>query len=106
MLKFPVIDVEPHLDCAPVANRENANLPGNERVFFLRGDARPDSDADLLVIEESLPDKAQEYQRLLKVVGYENVDLILLSRADYTKRSEWVGSLPYRAAREGRVLCG
>ena len=71
-----------------------------------RGDARPDSDADLLVIEESLPNKALEYQRLLKIVGYENVDLILLSRADYSKRSQWVGSLPYRAAREGKVLCG
>ena len=71
-----------------------------------RGDARPDSDVDLLVIEDSLPNKALEYQRLVKIVRYEDVDLILLSRDDYVKRSEWVGSLPYRASREGKVLCG
>ena len=87
---------------------EAAASPAQVMLFGsqARGDARPDSDADLLVIEESLPNKALEYQRLLKVIGYENVDLILLSRDDYMKRKEWVGSLPYRASREGRVLCG
>ena len=87
---------------------ETAASPAQVMLFgsHARGEARSDSDADLLVIEESLPNKALEYQRLLKVIGYENIDLILLSRDDYMKRKEWVGSLPYRASREGRVLCG
>lgn len=87
---------------------EAAASPAQVMLFGsqARGDTHAESDIDLLVIEEWLPNKALEYQRLLKVIRYEDVDLILLSRDDYVKRKEWVGSLPYRASREGRVLCG
>jgi uncharacterized protein len=71
-----------------------------------RGTAHAGSDLDLLVIEESLPCKSEEYARLLRVIGAREVDLILMSEGDFTKRKDWVGSLPYRAHREGRVLCG
>lgn len=87
---------------------EAAASPARVMLFgsHARGTAHAGSDVDLLVIEDDLPNKGEEYVRLLQVIGPQNVDLILISRADYAKRKDWVGSLPYRAHLEGKVLCG
>ena len=85
-----------------------ASSPAQVMLFgsHARGTSHAGSDIDLLVIEDTLPNKSEEYSRLLRVVGAQDVDLILISRDDFAKRKDWVGSLPYRAFREGRVLCG
>jgi len=71
-----------------------------------RGDADGASDVDLLVVEETLEDKAAEYMRLRGALGSLpfGVDLLLLSRRDFERRSRVKGTLPYRALTEGRVL--
>jgi len=73
---------------------------------YARGTADQSSDLDLLVIEESLDDKAGEYMRLRYALGAfpTGVDLVLLSRHDFERRSQVKGTLPYRAHHEGRVL--
>ena len=87
---------------------EAAASPSQVMLFGsqARGDTHAESDIDLLVIEESLVDKSAEYFRLRKVVRRADVDLVVLSREDFNRRKDWVGSLPYRAFREGKVLCG
>jgi predicted nucleotidyltransferase len=73
---------------------------------YAQGTADQSSDLDLLVIEESLDDKAGEYMRLRAALGElpTGVDLLLLSRHDFERRSQVKGTLPYRAHHEGRVL--
>ncbi len=71
-----------------------------------RGSADKDSDVDLLVVEEHFDDKAAEYLRLREAMGTlpAGVDLLLLSRHDFDRRSQVKGTLAYRAKQEGRVL--
>lgn len=73
---------------------------------YARGNADDASDLDLLVVEESVEDKAAEYLRLRDALGRisTGVDLLLLSRHDYERRSQVKGTVPYRARHEGRVL--
>ncbi|MDP2792912.1 MAG: nucleotidyltransferase domain-containing protein [Sulfurisoma sp.] len=73
---------------------------------YARGSADDSSDLDLLVVEDSLDDKAREYMRLRDALGDlpTGVDLLLLSRGDYERRSQVKGTMPYRALTEGRVL--
>lgn len=85
-----------------------ASRPATIIVFgsYARGDAATTSDLDLLVIEPELPDKAQEYLRLKAAVGRlgVGVDLLLLSQADFDRRSQVPGTLAYWARKEGKVL--
>ena len=73
---------------------------------YARGKADDRSDLDLLVVEETLDDKAGEYMRLRTALGIlpTGVDLLLLSRRDYERRSQVKGTVPHRASTEGRVL--
>lgn len=73
---------------------------------YARGNADDQSDIDLLVVEEHLDDKATEYLRLRDALGTlpAGVDLLLLSRHDFERRSQVKGTMPYRAQSEGRVL--
>jgi predicted nucleotidyltransferase len=73
---------------------------------YARGSADEASDLDLLVIEESLDDKAGEYMHLRDALGAlpTGVDLLLLSRHDFERRSQVKGTMPHRARHEGRVL--
>ena len=73
---------------------------------YARGNADESSDIDLLVVEDSLEDKAGEYLRLREVLGVlpTGVDLLLLSRRDFERRSQVKGTMPHRAVQEGRVL--
>jgi len=73
---------------------------------YARGDADEDSDLDLLVVEREVHDKADEYMRLHRAVGSigVGVDVVILSRDDFDRRSQVPGTLPYWAQKEGRVL--
>ncbi|MFZ4537526.1 nucleotidyltransferase domain-containing protein [Propionivibrio sp.] len=73
---------------------------------YARGNADEASDLDLLVVEESLDDKAGEYMRLRGALGglTTGVDLLLLSRRDFERRRQVKGTMPHRAHHEGRVL--
>ena len=85
-----------------------ASSPAQVIVFgsYARGDADEDSDLDLLVIEREVRDKANEYMRLHRAVGSigVGVDVVVLSRDDFERRSQVPGTLPYWAQKEGRVL--
>lgn len=71
-----------------------------------RGETGKDSDLDLMVIERELPDKAAEYLRLKAAIGRVGVgvDLLLYSEAEFERRSQVPGTVPYWAKKEGKVL--
>lgn len=85
-----------------------ARRPARVILFgsYAKGSADEASDLDLLVIEESLDDKASEYMRLRDALGAlpTGVDLLLMSRHDFERRSQVKGTMPHRARHEGRVL--
>jgi predicted nucleotidyltransferase len=71
-----------------------------------RGDARPDSDVDLLVVmpvEGSTFEKGLEIrQALWSIPG--PVDIIVTTPEDFAWRKEYVGTIEWPAAREGKIL--
>lgn len=85
-----------------------ASGPATVIVFgsYARGDATEASDLDLVVVQPELTDRAGEYLRLKAAVGRigVGVDLLLLARPDFERRSQVPGTLPYWAKKEGRVL--
>lgn len=72
-----------------------------------RGDARPDSDFDLLVVlPDGLPDAAYSYQAVaapLTACGLP-FDVVPCSWSDFTADRDTAGSLVNRAVTEGRLL--
>lgn len=87
-----------------------ANTASPARVILFgsqaRGEADRYSDLDLMVVERELPDKAAEYLRLKAAIGRVGVgvDLLLYSEAEFDRRSQVPGTVPYWAKKEGRVL--
>ena len=73
---------------------------------YARGTATEDSDLDLLVVAQEMPDKRAEYIRLRRAIGGlgVGVDVLLYSEQEMQARSQVPGTLPYWASREGRVL--
>lgn len=71
-----------------------------------RGEAGPDSDLDLLVIERDVDDVAAESARLRRVVGNIGVpvDLIVFDEALAARRAVVPGTLVHSAMREGWVV--
>ena len=85
-----------------------ASSPAQVILFgsYARGDADEGSDLDLLVIEDEVPDKAAEYVRLHRAIGPMGVgvDVVVFSRDEFVRRSQVRGTLPYRAAKEGKPI--
>ncbi len=73
---------------------------------YARGDADASSDVDLMVIESGFDDKAGEYLRLKEAIGRlgVGVDLLLCTEAEFQRRSQVPGTVPYWAKKEGKVL--
>lgn len=71
-----------------------------------RGEARPDSDLDFLVVEERVESKLDEMVRLRDALASMDVpvDIIVVSREEADNRSRRPGSVVGRALAEGRVL--
>jgi len=73
-----------------------------------RGNVRPGSDLDLLVVEPKLSSRREEFVRLREALGGMGVpiDLIVVS-ADHVERWGSVrGTLMHEALRDGRVIAG
>lgn len=91
--------------------RLTAAAPGAEIILFgsrVHGEARPDSDLDLLVIEPDFARRGDEYGRLRKEprgLGVA-VDLVIYRRREAEEWGGVPGSFLHRVRGEGRVLAG
>ena len=73
---------------------------------YARGDATADSDLDLIVVFEEIPNKHREMARLRSAVGMVGVgvDVLVFSEDEIKRRSRVPGTVAYWAAKEGRVM--
>jgi len=71
-----------------------------------RGDARADSDVDLLVVEEAVHDRRAEMVRLHRALAPLRipVDVVVTTADAYEAWKNVPGTLLYEAAREGKVV--
>ncbi len=81
---------------------------GSKVILFgsvARGDARPDSDLDLIVIEPAVKNRLQEMARLSAHLGQMLIpaDVVVFSRSEFEEWQNVPNTLPYRATRQGRV---
>lgn len=84
--------------------------PAGSRVIlfgsYARGDARPDSDLDFLVIEPRVADHRAEMVRLHHVLQPMRVpaDVLVTTERDFQEWRDTPGTVLYEAAKEGRVF--
>jgi uncharacterized protein len=73
---------------------------------YARGEQTPDSDLDLLVTEDVVPDPAREQVRLRRVLGDIDlpIDVLVLSEHDLTPRQRWLGTAIYDALQDEKQL--
>jgi len=82
--------------------------PGSQVVLFgshARGEARPDSDLDFLVIEPQVQDPHREMVRLAEVLRPLRIaaDVLVTSRERFEYWRDTPNTVFFDAAREGRV---
>lgn len=75
---------------------------------YARGDATADSDLDLLVIEDEVPDRAREMVRLRRLLRPLRIpaDVLVYSAEEVQRWGSQPGSALYWALREGKVVYG
>ncbi|HPO14451.1 MAG TPA: nucleotidyltransferase domain-containing protein [Candidatus Hydrogenedentes bacterium] len=83
--------------------------PGSTIILFgswARGDSKPDSDADFLVIEPEVNARRDEMVRLLDVLRPLRipVDVVVASVDVFNKWSTIPGTIYHEAKQQGRVL--
>lgn len=81
---------------------------GSEVILFgsyARGDARPDSDLDFMVVEPTVKAKRSESTRLRKALGSirASIDVLVVSRQLFESWKQIPSNVIYWAAQEGRV---
>ena len=71
-----------------------------------RGDASEDSDVDIMVVEDRLPNRLGEMVRLNRLLRSIDVavDLLVVSEEKFAYWRNTPGNVYYEAASEGRVL--
>lgn len=71
-----------------------------------RGDARPDSDVDLVIIEREPGDRYAEMVHLHRALGglILPVDILVVSEREFEEWADTPGSVYHRVKREGKVL--
>jgi predicted nucleotidyltransferase len=89
--------------------RLNAAAPDAEVILFgsrARGEARPDSDLDLLVIEQDFAMRGEEYGRLRKELRGLGVaiDLVIYRRSEVEEWGRMPGGFLYGALAGGWLL--
>jgi predicted nucleotidyltransferase len=94
---------------AEASRRLSAAAPEADMFLFgsrARGDARPDSDLDLLVIEAKSGTRGSEFVRLRNAIGEIGVpvDLIVYWTSDAERWAEVPGAFIHDVMKEGRVL--
>jgi predicted nucleotidyltransferase len=83
--------------------------PGSTVIVFgscARGDAKHDSDLDVMVIEPEVSNRHEEMVRLnrvLRPLGIP-VDVLLYSRKTFEEWADTPGTVLYEAIQEGRVF--
>ena len=92
-----------------VTDRLREAVPEATIILFgshARGDAGPDSDLDILVVEPTVSARRREMVRLSDAVRDLRipVDIIVASRRDFEAWADARGTVLHRAATEGRVL--
>lgn len=87
---------------------ESAHAPVKVILFgsYARGEARTDSDLDLMIVEEDVPDLASEYNRIRDALSpiEIGIDLLIYSRTEFERRTNWSSSPVFDAVRHGKVL--
>lgn len=91
--------------------RLSAAAPDADVILFgsrARGESRPDSDLDLLVIEPDFARRGDEYGRLRRELrGLEvAIDLVVYRQREAEQWGNVPGSFLHRILGEGRVLAG
>jgi predicted nucleotidyltransferase len=91
------------------ARRIAAAAPGSRVILFgshARGEAGPDSDVDLLVVEPHVPDHFGEIVRLQRVLAPLRLpaDVVVVSEAYIDAWRDVPSTMLHDALREGRVL--
>ena len=91
------------------ARRIAAAAPGARVILFgsqARGEAGPDSDVDLLVIEPRVEDQHGEVVRLQRLLAPLRLpaDVIVVSQAHVEEWGDVPSTMLHEALREGRVL--
>ena len=73
---------------------------------YARGEARDDSDIDLLVVEPSVVSKRDEMVRLRRLLRPFRVpvDVIVVSEAEFNDWAHLIGTVLYSAKTEGKLL--
>src|SRR5947209_5366257 len=103
---LPVWAVTPQKIQAAVRRLIEAARPRKIILFGsqARGDARADSDLDLLVIEAQVQDRVAEIVRLNRVLRglILPVELLVISEAEFADWSNTPGNVYYEAHREGK----
>jgi len=91
--------------------RLSAAAPEADVILFgsrARGESRPDSDLDLLVIEPDFERRGEEYGRLRRELRGLDVaiDLVVYRKREAEQWGDVPGSFLHRVLGEGRVLAG
>ncbi len=85
------------------------SVPAGTRLIVFgsqaRGDARDDSDIDLLVVEPGVRDRFAEMARLSTLLGRRLIpaDVVVMSAEAFERQKTMVNTLAWRAVREGQV---